>query len=77
MIYECTKQVSLPKCDDDGFEITDKYGIVPFGSKWCMNNNYSRIGGEVHLDAIGEVDDMDWIEVSMELLEECFALVKD
>lgn len=52
MRYKCVKEMCLPKCDCDGFEIPNKYGFVPVGSIWKRDNARNIIGGDIHLDSV-------------------------
>lgn len=48
MKYKCIKEMCLPKCDGDGFEIPNEYGFVTIGSTWERDDRGSIIGGDVH-----------------------------
>lgn len=69
------KKMCLPKCDGDGFEIPNKYGFVTVGSLWERDDGRSIIGGETHLDSLGD-SDFGWIEITFEYLKENFALIE-
>lgn len=72
--FECVKELSLPKCDEEGFAIENEYGYVTVGSKWQLDNSHSIIGGEVHLEGLDNVE-FGWIEITKEELEEYFKAV--
>lgn len=77
MKYKCIKEMCLPKCDGDGFEIPNKYGFVVVGSVWEKDNRTSIIGGEIHLEAIVNSEDFGWIEISADDLKENFVQMQD
>ncbi len=72
MRYKCIKEMCLPMCDGDGFEIPNEYGFVEAGSEWQQTEGISFCGGEVHLDKIDGETDLSWIEISVETLAEAF-----
>ncbi len=72
MKYICTKEICLPKCDGDGFEIPNEYGFVKVGSIWERDDRSNFIGGDVHLDSMDDDSDFGWIEMSFEKLKENF-----
>lgn len=76
MEYKCIKEMCLPKCDGDGFEIPNEYGFVPVGSIWERDDRESIIGGDMHLDSLGDNSDFGWMEISLEELEENFAIIE-
>lgn len=76
MRYKCIKEMCLPRCDDDGFEIPNEYGFVPVGSIWEKDDKVSIIGGDVHLDPLNDSPDFGWIEISFENLEENFVPIE-
>lgn len=76
MRYECIKEMRLPKCDGDGFEIPDEYGFVKVGSIWERNDRGNLIGGDVHLDSLDDDSDFGWVEMPIEDLEENFVLIE-
>ena len=61
MKYKCIKEMCLPKCDGDGFEIPNEYGFVTVGSIWERDDGTSFIGGDVHLDSLNDDCDFGWI----------------
>jgi hypothetical protein len=71
MKYKCIKPLSVQKCDDDGFEIENKYFWVDENSIW-QTSDESFIGGEIHLDS-----KKGWLEVSNETLKEYFEPIKE
>ncbi len=75
MRYKCIKEMCIPKCDGDGFEILNEYGFVAAGSIWERNDKRNLIGGDVHLDSLND-DDFGWIEISFENLKENFVLLE-
>ena len=76
MRYKCIKEMCLPKCDGDGFEVPNEYGFVTAGSTWEKDDRGSIIGGDVHLDLLDDNSDFEWIEISFENLEENFVLIE-
>lgn len=72
MRYKCMKEMCLPKCDGDGFEIPNEYGFVTVGSIWEMDDGTSVIGGDVHLESVNDNDEFGWIEISIDDLKENF-----
>lgn len=75
MRYKCIKEMCLPKCDGDGFEIPNEYGFVTVGSIWERDDKTSFCGGDVHLDSLGGDSDFGWIEISLEGLEGNFVII--
>lgn len=76
MKYKCIKEMLLPKCDGNGFEIPNKYGFVIVGSMWERNDDSSIIGADVHLDSLDDDTSFDWLEITFEDLEKNFVLIK-
>ncbi len=76
MKYKCIKEMCLPKCDGDGFEIPNEYGFVTVGSIWERDDRGSIISSDVYLDSLNEGPDLGWIEISFEDLEENFVLIE-
>jgi len=76
MRYKCIKEMCLPKCDGDGFEIPNKCGFVTVGSIWERDNRGSIISGDVHMDSLNDDSDFGWIERSFESLKENFVLIE-
>lgn len=76
MKYKCIKEMCLPKCDGDGFEIPNEYGFVPVGSMWERDNRGSIIGGDVHLDSVDNNGEFGWVEISIDDFKENFVLVE-
>ena len=72
-LYRCIKGFSLERCDDDGFTIEEEYETVEQGSVWHMSDDedYRFLGGEIRLES----DDLSWIEIDKERLEEYFEIV--
>lgn len=75
MKYKCIKEMCLPKCDGDGFEIQNEYGFVVVGSIWERDDDTSFIGGDVHLESADDNDEFGWIEISIDDLKENFVMV--
>ena len=69
-MYKCIKGFSIDVCDGDGFTIENEYINVDEGTIWDVpeDKDYRLIGGEVRL----ENDNLGWIEISKEHLEEYF-----
>ncbi len=72
MRYKCIKEMCLPKCDGDGFEIPNEYGIVTAGSIWERDDRASIIGGDVRLESADDNDEFGWIEITVDDLKENF-----
>ncbi|GCD13180.1 hypothetical protein [Clostridium tagluense] len=72
-LYRCIKGFSLEKCDDNGFTIEEEYETVEQGSIWHIpeDENYRFISGEIRLES----DDLSWVEITKEHLEEYFEIV--
>lgn len=77
MRYKCIKEMCLPKCDGDGFEIPNKYGFVTVGSMWERYDRTSIIGGDVHLESVDHDCDFGWIEISFEGLKKNFEQIAE
>lgn len=77
MKYKCVKEMCIPKCDGDGFEIPNEYGFVTVGSIWEKDNRASIIGGDVHLESVENNGDFGWIEISADSLKENFVQIGD
>lgn len=75
MKYKCIKEMCLPKCDGDGFDIPNEYGFVKAGSIWEKNDRMNIAGGDVHLESLDDDSDFWWIEVPSEGLKENFVLI--
>jgi len=71
-MYRCTKGFLIEKTDDNGF-MSDEYMTIPEGSTWDVpeEEDYRFVGGEVRL----ETDEGEWIEISLETLNEYFELI--
>lgn len=76
MKYKCIKEMCLPRCDGDGFEIPNEYEFVKVGSIWERNDRGNLIGGDVHLDSLDDDSDFGWVEMPIEDLEENFVLIE-
>lgn len=76
MRYKCIKEMCLPKCDGDGFEIPNEYGFVIVGSIWERDDRGSIISGDVHLDLLNDDSNLGWIVISFKDLEENFVLIE-
>ena len=75
MRYKCIKEMCLPKCDGDGFEIPNEYGFVIVGSIWERNDKRNLVGGDIHLDSLNENGNLEWIEISEDDLKKNFELI--
>ncbi len=76
MRYRCIKEMCLPKCDGDGFEMPNEYGFVTVGSIWKRDDMRKIIGGDVHLGSLDDDSDFGWIEISVDHLKENFVLIE-
>lgn len=70
--YECIKPFSVPYFDieTDSYDESQFYDIE-VGSFWEREDDYlsgSYTGADIHLDG----DNNGWIEISEEILKECF-----
>lgn len=71
IVYKCIKSFMVEKYVDSSS--TEEYNMVTEGSLWELNNSYSLIGGENHLDCLDEVcGDLSWLELSNETVAEYF-----
>lgn len=72
-MYKCIKGFSLEKCGENGETLEGEYLPVEEGTVWCVpeDEDYRFIGGEIRL----ENDDLGWLEISKEMLEEHFKKV--
>ena len=75
MKYRCIKELCIPKCDGDGFEIPNEIFFVEAGSEWQQDTRTNICGGDIHLDRIEE-GYSEWIEISYETLDEAFESIK-
>lgn len=71
MKYICIKEFFVPKYDGDGFD-SGEYMTIEKGSMWLSDDTVDYIGGEIHLDNLGNGD---WIEISFDTLHEYFQLI--
>ena len=67
MKYKCINEFYVEIYDEEWMP-TGEYGTIHTGTVWELDEYTNNIGGEVHLDN----DDGEWIEISREILEECF-----
>lgn len=69
--YICIEEFEIPFCDEDG-EITERFSTLKKGSQWNLDpkNTYTLTGAELRLE--NNDDELDWIEISNETLEEYF-----
>lgn len=74
-MYKCIKGFSIEVCDGDGFTIENEYMDINKGSVWTIpeDKDYRLVGGEVRL----ENDEVGWIEITKEHLEEHFKLISE
>lgn len=77
MMYKCIKEMCLPKCDGDGFEIPNEFGFVTVGSIWERDDRTNFIGGDVHLNTLNDDSDFGWIEIAIEYLKENFVQIEE
>lgn len=69
-LYKCIRELSIPKCDGDGFE-TGKYKYIKKGSIWTVpEDNFRLLGGDIRLES----NKYGWIEISKETLGESFEI---
>ena len=73
-MYKCIKGFAIEMCDDNGANIEGEYSTVEEGTIWDLPEDaeYRFIGGEVRL----ENNDLGWIEITKENLEEHFEVVE-
>lgn len=71
MNYICIKEFFVHKCDGDGFD-TGEYMAIEKGSMWLSDDTVDYIGGDIHLDNLGNGD---WIEISWNTLHENFQFI--
>lgn len=72
MKYRCIKNFNIEIYDDD-WDPTGEYTVVYSGTIWELDENTNNISGEVHLDN----ENLEWIEISRDTLEEYFEEVKE
>lgn len=74
--YVCIEDFETPFCDEDG-GTTEKYSKVKKGSQWNLDaeNTYTLTGTELRLE--NNDDELDWIEISNETLDNCFVQMID
>ena len=73
-MFKCIKGFLIEVCDGDGTTIENEYMTIEKGTIWNIpkDEDYRFIDGEVRL----ENDDIGWIEITKEHLEEYFEEVK-
>lgn len=74
--YVCIEDFEVPFCDEDG-GTTEKYSKVKKGSQWNLDpeNTYTLTGAELRLE--NNDDELDWIEISNETLDNFFVQMID
>ncbi len=70
MKYVCVKEFTIPKIDDDGFEIENMNMICPRGMMLEKSEEKWRLAGGPN--SIRLENDKMWIEIEKERFEECF-----
>ncbi|CEQ04103.1 Uncharacterised protein [[Clostridium] sordellii] len=71
-MYKCIEGFTVDICDGDGFTIEESGFVVEEGSIWEVNEEaINLLGADIHLE-----NDDSWIEISKEILEECFIKIK-
>ncbi|ABR46629.1 hypothetical protein Amet_4381 [Alkaliphilus metalliredigens QYMF] len=69
---KCIKGFSLEMSDDNGFTIENEYTAIEEGTIWNIQKDSFRVvGGEIRLTN----DELGWLELSQETLEENFETV--
>lgn len=69
MKYKLIKPITLPKIDEDGYEIDNEFCTAPEDSEWVIKNNRDY---EVYLENhLG-----DWLGMSKEKFKEYFKEVE-
>lgn len=64
--FICIKDFEVPRYDDDGFFLENKYFSVTMGTEWWLSGE-SMIGGDIRLE-----NSNGWIEIDLQTLNECF-----
>lgn len=74
--YVCIEEFEVPILDEEG-GTTEKYSKVKKGSQWNLDpeNTYTLTGAELRLE--NNDDELDWIEISNETLENYFIKIID
>lgn len=74
--YVCIEEFEIPFCDENG-GTTEKYLKVKKGSQWNLDaeNTYTLTGAELRLE--NNDDELDWIEISNETLDNFFVQMID
>jgi hypothetical protein len=75
-MYRCIKKFSLEKCDENGIILGGEFIVIKEGSVWYLPEeiDHRTIGSEVRLEC-DELDEVGWIEIRKETLEEYFEVV--
>lgn len=74
MRYQCIKDFSVNKYDDNGFLVENEYENIEIGSVWETGDaDNMMIGG---LDHIHLENDDSWLEIPKEMIDEYFKQIK-
>lgn len=71
MKYKCVTAFYLEEYDDNGFDTGECIEVEP--GEIYETVDIDIIGGEIHLDGVNV---NRWIEISKEMLDECFTEVE-
>lgn len=71
-MYKCIESFVIDIVDGDGFTIEESGDLVEEGSIWEINEEAINIlDADIHLE-----NENSWIEISREILEQCFIKIK-
>lgn len=74
--YKCIKSFCVDKYDGNGFLIENGFSVIEEGKVYeTGESGYMMIGGKEHV-RLDSVDDGSWLEITKEILEECFNLLE-
>lgn len=74
-IYRCRERFCVELYDDDGFSIPNKEKVIEAGEEYILDETGGTIiGGEIHLDNVG---DSSWVELSKAEFKRLFEVVED
>lgn len=74
-MYQCIKNFSVPRCDDDGFMLENEEMIIEAGSLWDISHDedYRLIDGDIRLESYKDT----WIEINVDTFNECFIKINE
>lgn len=72
MKYKCINEFYIEIYDENCMP-TGEYRTIPADTVWELDEYTNNIGGEVRITN----DDMEWVEIPRDTLEECFEEVRE